>query len=496
MKQSIATDAVKLTASKIITMTISMISAMLLSRFRTLEEYGTYSQLLIVISLVSSIFMFGLPNSINFFLASAESSDEKQKFLSTYYTLSTILSFISGLALVLAAPLIVNYFNNAIIKNFMYVLAVYPWAKIILSSIENIYIVYEKTTRLIFFRILNSVSLLFIILLVEFFKWGFSTYMMLFIAVEAVFALSVYIQVGNISGKIWTYFDKDLVRKILKFSVPLGLASVIGTLNIELDKLLIGRFFDTEQLAIYTNAAREMPVTIIASSITAVLMPQLVRLLKIGNKEKAIALWSDATSLSYVFICFFASGLFTFAPEVISLLYSDKYLPGVPVFRIYSIVLLFRCTYFGIILNSIGKTKFIFYSSIVALGLNIVLNYILYRIFGFLGPALATIVSVAAVQVFQLKATSQSISVPLRKVFPWKALGVITIINVFIGIIFAFIKEAVSLDIYTGDILESMILGVAWSVLYGLLMQSFIKHKWVVLNEKGYYSKEDYSASN
>lgn len=192
----------------------------------------------------------------------------------------------------------------------------------------------------------------------------------------------------------------------------------------------------------------------------------------------------------------FASGLFTFAPEVISLLYSDKYLPGVPVFRIYSIVLLFRCTYFGIILNSIGKTKFIFYSSIVALGLNIVLNYILYRIFGFLGPALATIVSVAAVQVFQLKATSQSISVPLRKVFPWKALGVITIINVFIGIIFAFIKEAVSLDIYTGDILESMILGVAWSVLYGLLMQSFIKHKWVVLNEKGYYSKEDYSASN
>lgn len=483
MKQSIATDAVKLTASKIITMTISMISAMLLSRFRTLEEYGTYSQLLIVISLVSSIFMFGLPNSINFFLASAESSDEKQKFLSTYYTLSTILSFISGLALVLAAPLIVNYFNNAIIKNFMYVLAVYPWAKIILSSIENIYIVYEKTTRLIFFRILNSVSLLFIILLVEVFNLGFYMYMILFIAVEAVFALSVYIQVGNLSGRIWIYFDKDLIRKVLKFSVPLGLASVVGTLNIELDKLLIGRFFSTEQLAIYTNAAREMPVTIIASSITAVLMPQLVYLLKNGNKEKAITLWGDATSLSYVFICFFASGLFTFAPEVISLLYSNKYLPGVSVFRIYNIVLLFRCTYFGIILNSIGKTKFIFYSSIAALGLNIVLNYIFYRIFGFLGPAIATIISIVAILIFQLIETSKNIDVPLSNIFPWKELGVITIVNIVMGMIFTVIKEIVTLEVFTGDIIESIVLGVLWGVLYIILLYRFIKQKWALLNE-------------
>jgi len=70
-----------------------MITAMLLSRFRTLEEYGTYSQLLMVINIATTFFMLGLPNSINFFLARAENNNERQKFLSVYYTLSTVLSF-------------------------------------------------------------------------------------------------------------------------------------------------------------------------------------------------------------------------------------------------------------------------------------------------------------------------------------------------------------------------------------------------------------------
>ncbi len=493
MKQSIAIDAVKLTTSKIVNISISMVIAMLLSRFRTLEEYGTYSQLLLVINLIVTIFMLGLPNSINFFLAGAESAEERQKFLSSYYTLSTILSFVTGLVLVLITPLISSYFDNAIIKNFMYVLAVYPWAKIILSSIDNIYIVYKKTTQLMLFRILNSISLLLIILLVEAFNWGFSMYMILFVAVETVFALSVYIIAKNVAGKIWVCLDKDLIRKIFKFSVPLGLASIVGTLSIELDKLLIGRFFNTEQLAIYTNAAREMPVTIIASSLTAVLMPQLVGLLKKNKNEKAIALWGEATSLSYVFICFFAAGLFTFAPEVISLLYSDKYLPGVTVFRIYNIVLLLRCTYFGMILNSIGKTKFILYSSIAALGLNVVMNYIFYLIFGFIGPAIATFIAIAVVVAFQLLATSRSINVPFKKLLPWMNLGVITILNFAMGILFSFIKEAVMLEFLTGEIIESIIWGAIWGILYGLIMAKFVKQKWTSLNGNSQLDNGDLS---
>jgi O-antigen/teichoic acid export membrane protein len=483
LKQSIASDAVKLTTSKFITLLISLVTAMLLSRFRTLEEYGTYSQIMLVISLTTTIFMLGLPNSINYFLARTEDPIERNRFLSVYYTFSTILSFIAGLVLVISAPLIVRYFDNALIKNFIYVLAIYPWARIIQSSIDNVLIVYKKTNHLMAFRIINSIFLLLIIIIVESFNWGFAMYMALFIVVEAVFAVIVYILVKNIAGNIKIYFDKTLIRTIMNFSLPIGLASVVGTLKTELDKLVIAGFYDTESLAIYTNAAREMPVNIIASSITAVLMPQMVKMLKRNEKVEAVNLWGNATLFSYVIICFFATGLFVYAPEVMSLLYSDKYISGAPVFRVYALVLLFRSTYFGMVLNSIGKTKIILNCSVIALVLNFVLNFIFYYMFGFIGPAIATLVATLGSAMYLLWSTSKTIKIPFVRIFPWKTILYITMINILFGFAFAVIKQVIPLEVKYGEVLESVSLGLIWGVLYLLVTYKFLKNKWDVLNE-------------
>ena len=138
-------DAVRLTLSKVLTLCITMATTMLLARFRSFQEYGTYSQLLLVINLVSSLLMLGLPNSINYFLARADKQEDRRKFLSLYYVLSTSISFVIGLVLVLAIPLIELYFKNYTIRYFYYFLAIYPWASIVSSSIENVLVVYKKT---------------------------------------------------------------------------------------------------------------------------------------------------------------------------------------------------------------------------------------------------------------------------------------------------------------------------------------------------------------
>ncbi len=482
-KHTIMNDAVKLTMSKIIAFMISLITAMLLSRFRTLKEYGTYSQIILVMNLTISIFMMGLPNSINFFLARAEDGKEKGRFLSVYYSLSTILSFFTGLILIISAPLIVDYFNNPFIKNFIYVLAILPWTKIILSSIDNILIVYKKTTCLMVFRILNSMFLLLIIWIVEVFNWGFGMYMFLFLIVEVVFTFIVYIIVKNMAGKIKICFDNKMIKTILKFSLPIGLGNIAGTLKAQLDKLVIAGFYDTEQLAIYTNAAREMPITFIVSSITAVLMPRIVCLLKKEDKYNAIRLWSDSISFSYLIICFFSIGIFTYAPEVMTLLYSEKYVSGVPVFRVYSLVLLFRCTYFGIILNSAGKTRAILHSSALALVSNIILNFIFYYLFGFIGPAIATLVATLLSATYLLYATTKTIKIPFKNIFPWKKILYITALNIGFGIAFSLFKQLIPLEQTFGEVIESIILGLIWGFVYILLTFKFMRTKWQALNK-------------
>lgn len=482
MKQSIASDALKLSLSKIVTMTLSMVAAMLLSRFRTLEEYGTYSQLLLVINLLTSVFMLGLPNSINYFLARAETNTEKQKFLSIYFSISTFLGLYTGLVLVLTTPLLVSYFQNPLIRNFIYVLAIFPWTQITLSSIDHVLIIYNKANHVMIFRILNSIGILLIIFVTKLFNLTFGHYMIMFIILESSFSFFVYILVSLTVGSIRVDFNMTDIRNVLKFSLPLGLAGVVGRLSIELDKLIIGKYFSTETIAIYTNAAREMPVTIFASALTAVLLPRIVKCFKDQNSIYAVSLWGDTILFSYIIIAFLSSALFVFAPEVITLLYSTKYIDGSDVFRVYSLVLLLRVTYFGMILNSLGKTEFIFYSSILSLLLNVVLSLILLRFFGLIGPAIATFISLFTVGLFQLIATARETTIPFGNIFPWKKLINISIINIGFGLLFAILKYKFSVEHLVGEVWESILLGLIWGNIYLLVQKRNLMKYWLRLN--------------
>ena len=480
MKSSIVSEATKLTMTKVLTMTIATITAMILSRTRTLEEYGTYSQLLLSINIVTSITMIGLPNSLNYFLARSRNKEESEQFLSVYFTISTILSLLSGLILVISVPFLISYYSNPLLRMFLFFLAVYPWTKIILTSLDHILIIYKKSSTLLIFKSMNNFLLLILLIIVEFLNLGFFNYMILFIIMEIIFTIAVYVIVKNITGRIRFYINFSIISQVLKFSVPIGLASVIGVLSVQIDKLIIGMIYTTEDLAIYTNAARALPFTIIAASLTAVLMPHLVKLLKANRITDSIKLWSDANIISYAIISFFAFNLVVFAPDVLTLLYSEKYLPGVNVFRVYSVVLLLRFTYFGIILNSIGKTKHIMYGSLFSLLLNVGLSFLLYKVFGFVGPAIATLISLSSVALYQLVVTSKILNVKFKNILPWSHIIQTTMINLGLGTFFAYVHkyhfQNISSVYYSLG--KSIIFASIWGIVYILIMKKRVFLSW------------------
>ncbi len=481
-KDSIGVSAGKLTVSKFVALFVTMLSAMLLSRFRSVEEYGTYSELLLVVNLVITIIMMGLPNSLNYFLGRADTTEEKDRFLSVYYSVSTILSVVVGAVLVFCTPFLVSYFKNPEIKNFIYFLAIFPWTKIICASIENVLVAYNKANTIMLFRISNSVCLLLIILIVKFFSLNFYVYMLFFLGVEVAFSIWVYIIVRGVSDKFKFLIDKNLIHDILVFSIPIGLASTVGTLNAELDKFVIGGLMDTESLAVYTNASKEMPFTIIATSITAVLLPRLAKMLKEKRTDDAISLWGYALKISYICMCFFAFALIVFSPEVMTFLYSEKYLAGVSVFCVYSAVLILRCTYWGMILNASGNTKFILYSSIFSLVLNIILNYIFFMLFGFIGPAVATFIAQLTVNLLQLTASARLLNVKFSKIFPWRELFKYTCVNLIFAVIFYIVKIVLPLEKLCGNIIEAIIIGLIWMATMFFTQKKSIVNNWNKLN--------------
>lgn len=165
-----------------------------------------------------------------------------------------------------------------------------------------------------------------------------------------------------------------------------------------------------------------------------------------------------------------------------SFLYSDKYLPGVGVFRLYSLLLLLRTTYFGMILNCLGETKVIFYSSILTLILNVMLNLIFFYLFGINGFAIASILSVCFVNILQLKITSNKLNIRFKNIMPWHNILNISVINLLFGMIFYLITKKSNLEYFFGDTMEMIILGTVWLFLYLILLYKSIKNTWNVLN--------------
>ena len=477
MKNSLGRDALNLSCSKILTVTISLVTSMLLSRFLSLTEYGTYSQALMIANLAVSVFALGMPESVNYFLARMDNAPARRDYLSTYYTVISISSLLMGVVLAAVSPAVAAYFKNPMIIGIVYFMAVYPWSAMLSNSLDNMLVVTHKTKILMVYRVAFSLSLLAVLVISNWFHLPFAWYMGLFTGVDVIFAVIAYLLPYRTVGSYRLHIERRLLGEILRFSVPMGLAGIISRINIELDKLMIGSFFDTDKLAIYTNAAQEMPITVISGVFTAVTMPPAVRLIARKRNTDAVRLWGEGGLLCYVLFAFCAAALIVFAPEAMTLLYSDKYLPGVSVFRIYCFVLVLRSIYFGMALSCAGKSKFILISSIASLGLNVILNFICYLLFGFIGPAIATFVCIVITNILQLAFSTHCVQVSFRRIMPWKNLGAVTLVNLVMG-------ASAFLVYWLCKIPAGMVLAV-WIVIYIAVMFKFFKNHWKEMNRLG-----------
>lgn len=482
-KQNVGNSVIVLTLSKTMTLILTIVTSMMLSRYLSLQQYGTYAELLTVTSLAVSILSLGLPNCINYFVPQCSSEDEKSAFVNFYFCVITFIAVIIAAVLFLSRDFIAAYYGNAELASYTFFLVVIPWAKMLLSSRSNLLVVDQKVKRELFYSITNAASLLAITTLAIFFRYSFQAYLYLYIAVEFVFTVLVYYEAFKSAQKrIHININWDIIKKVLAFSVPLGLATAISTVSVDLDKLVIGWYMDETAVAIYANAGKELPFSYISASFTAVVLPQVVEKIKNNNKYAAIELWGKSCELCVIFIGFFVAASIVFAPQIITLLYSEKYVLGVGLFTIYSMVMLFRITYWGMLLNATGRTKDIFYNSIFCLALNFVLSILFFQSIGFLGPALASCISIGFMSFMQLLKTAKVINVKIKDMFPWLHIGKTLIICALSGGTAWAVCCLLDLGTTTKDIIIAIVLGCIWAMLYFGLNFKRIKGLWNSFN--------------
>ena len=99
--------------------------------------------------------------------------------------------------------------------------------------------------------------------------------------------------------------------------------------------------------------------------------------------------------------------------------------------------------------------------------------------FGFIGPAVASLISQLLIDLLQLLWSSRLLKIRFSGIFPWRRLAAVLIINIAVAAVFMVLKLLLPLENYVGAVLESVILGAIWFALTALLQMKRIKRDWI-----------------
>lgn len=376
-----------------VTLVFSLLTTRILSQHFSIHDYGTYSQIILVTSTVSSLTIFGMVDGVNYFFCKEANAEKRDSYISTIFSLQCIVSLIASVIVLSCTVPISNYFNNSDIKGLIIFAAILPVMQNMISLLQIMFIAIGKAKHIGVRNLLVSISKLIAIVLAcyLFNNVVFILICQLILDVAQVLYFAVSLNKKGCGVKTLR-LDRSLIKEIFKYCIPMAMFTVIKSLNKDCDKYVVAAFTNTETLAIYTNASKQLPFDIIMTSFCTVLLPYITRFIAQKDFVRTRTVYKSFLELSYICTTVLAFAAICTAPELMSFLYSDKYISGLNIFIVYIIVDILSVLNITLILSAAGKTKSIMCISAGAFVLNLVLNIAFYHLFDLIGPAIATLV--------------------------------------------------------------------------------------------------------
>ncbi len=414
--------AIVLITGRVVGSLLTIVTAGLLSRWWSEREYGEYRQVWLAFQVLSPFATLGVPAGLAFFLPQIDRSRQKTAVAQCAFLLVCSGGLISvattAWGCLVLSPTAAGNLSAAA------AFALYPLFALPLLVVDGWLIAIGKTRSAAWFTMQTALLQAIGAILPAASGCGVTTVMgwlTLTTFVRFLIAVSIYrSEYGDVAAR----WDSGFPRRLLAYTVPLGLAGIVASVHLMLDKLVVAYWLDVESFAIYANGATELPVIgIVSSSVAAVLAPEFVQLFRAGRLRDMLELWRSAVRTTGILVLPLTAGMLVYAPDAVVFLYSEKYLDSVQIFRIYLLLLPLRVTVYGSLLLAAGKSRTIFVASVLGPVLAGVLIGMLMPVYGMTGAATAMVLSVYVVAGFLLVRTARLVGVSWEQSFPWRDLG-------------------------------------------------------------------------
>ena len=345
---------------------ISFISNMVLARLLNPSDFGTMGLIMVFITVADVLVDGGLGNA----LIQKKNLVEKDK--TTIFTANLFFSFFLFTFLYLIAPTVESFTK---VSGFSLLLRVQS----ICVLIRAFYVInVSQITRSLNYTRLAQITLVsqFIATIIAIIMayWGMGVWSLLFKTILLDFICCLLYAIAS-PFKYKVSFDKESFKGLFSFGFPVALANIIESLYSNLVSFVIGKVYSVKELGYFSqaNSLKQIPVYSISAVVNQVFFPFFSR---IQDDTNALTQKYRSTIRVVTFFIYpILSYLIFFAEPVITILYSEKWLPCVSMFQVLCLSGYLNALYHlsRSTIKAVGKSKLLFNTQLLSLFFSLIM---------------------------------------------------------------------------------------------------------------------------
>ena len=376
--------------SKGFSVLLSLVSVGLLTRYLNTDKYGWYTLVFTYISFFTVLSDVGLNQTI--VREFAQNEEQSQKAYATLLNLKLILIVVS----VVLSAIGLLFFPYPSMLKIAILIGILAVSVSNLSSYgTSILQAQLKLDFVAYLDILTKVATVIAIAIVVATKQNF-------------YWIVGSVLIGNIVGIVPTLFlvkdqlvfkflfDKVLVSKIIKISLPVGITAFLSILYFKVDTMMLSVMRSPQDVGIYGLAYKVIDNCLLLWSLyMANVFPLLSKYHGKGQSHN----YRDLLTKTLIVLVLLSGGIIfignTFSFLIMRILGGSKFFASMAPFKIllFAIPLMFLNNIFFNVILSFGKTKYLIQPLLVSLVVNFLLNLYVIPKYGYIGTSYTTVIT-------------------------------------------------------------------------------------------------------
>jgi stage V sporulation protein B len=384
---------------KVVSKVLSLVFMIVLARALQPELFGTYSLVISVVGIFLTFADLGINAAlIRYVSANVKKKEKAAEYMSYLLKLKLILSFgISLLLILISKPLAVYVFHNPQLSFLFIISAIFLLTMSLIDFFSSLFYSFNK---FIYFPIKETIfqgtRIILLFVVIFFLTKTVANVLWSLIAANIVvlaFVLSIVKKNYSFLFKGKTKLSKENRKGILLYIFYLTISNLSVAFFSYIDTIMLGIFVDPIYVGFYRAAYSTAAAISGLMGITSVLFPVFSQLGKKRSEYTFKKIFHYSALLSFPA----AFGLAIISSPFIGLLYGKEYLPSVlPLYILSSLVITSTVNLYPAFLTAKEKPKWPAQMMVLSTILNVILNYVLIKLFLSISPLYATFGAAAA----------------------------------------------------------------------------------------------------